>query len=117
MDDIFIKGGLRFAHFLIGLVGAGLVVVIGGQTNEWTLRKVINSLLIMIGGATVTMFGTPIIVHLIHWDGLEYSVAFFIGILGMGITKGLLQIVVDFSKNPYKIVDYIVSIYKKIISK
>lgn len=116
MEDFFLKYGLKSAHFLIGLIGGGLVVVIGGNT-VWTIRSVLYALAVMTGGAVVTMFGTPLVIHVIHWDSVEYSVAFFVGILGMGITKGFLKIVSDFSKNPYKIVDYIISIYKKITGK
>ena len=58
---------------------------------------------IVIIGAVVTGYVTPLILEWKpNWENTEHSIGFLIGIFGMGIIEGFMNLVKSFQKNPIK---------------
>ena len=104
MEDFFVKIGLKIPHIITGVL-AGLVGLIFGERATKTFKDKVKITLIVIVGAIMTGYFTPLIfLWKPRWESVEHSIAFVIGLLGMGVVEGILNIINRFSKHPIKTV-------------
>lgn len=112
MEDVFAKIGLKFAHLITGLIGGGIALVFGKARP--TLRDKIKAVVIVLLGAVATGYLTPL---LLLWkpslETVEHGIAFVVGIFGMGIIEGLINLVRKFQDNPMDIIKEIKQLIKK----
>jgi len=101
MEEVLAKLGLKSAHLITGLVGGAVGLIFGKQKN--TLMGKLKSIGVVIVGAIVTGYVTPIILNVKpHWENTEHSIGFLVGIFGMGIIEGFINLVKSFTKKPIK---------------
>lgn len=87
--DGFIKTPL----LIIGAIG-GAMSVLFGANKPTDFRGYIKASLFVFAGAVITNFLTPLSIHLMpSLDGLEYSIAFIVGLFGVGVVKALFSVV------------------------
>jgi hypothetical protein len=99
MDEIFAKLGVKGIHLLTGLMGGSIALIFGGKIKTW--RDKIKAIVFILAGAVVTGFITPmVILWKPQWIEAEYSIAFIVGIFGMGVIRDVFQFMYDFGKNP-----------------
>lgn len=99
MEEMLAKLGLKSAHLITGLLGGAVGLIFGKQKN--TLKGRLRSVGVVVIGAVVTGYVTPLILQWKPgWENTEYSIAFLVGIFGMGIIEGFMNLVTSFKKNP-----------------
>ncbi len=99
MEEILAKLGIKGIHLLTGLIGGSIALIFGGKIKTW--RDQLKATVFVFAGAIVTGFVTPLVVSWRpEWIEVEHSIAFIIGILGMGIIRGVFSFIYDFGKNP-----------------
>ena len=99
MEEILAKLGLKGVHLLTGLIGSSIALLYGKRIR--TLKDKLKAIIIVLSGATVTGYLTPLIlIYKPEWVGAEYSIAFIVGIFGMSIIKDAFNFIYDFGKNP-----------------
>ena len=99
MEEIFAKLGLKGVHLLTGLMGGSIALLFGRKIKTW--RDKLKAVIIVLAGATVTVFVTPLVlVWKPNWIGAEYSIAFIVGIFGMSVIRDVFSFLYDFGKNP-----------------
>ena len=86
MEDFFAKIGVKIPHIITGLIAGAIGTLFNARPR--TRVEKIKAYLIIASGAVVTAYITPLIVA---WKPffaeVEYSVAFMVGIFGMGILE------------------------------
>ena len=111
MEDMLLKIGIKAGHLITGLI-AGLMGLLFNKKPQ-NFRQKVKSYLIVVSGAIATGFITPLI--LVKWDWLmdaEYSVAFVVGLFGMGIIESLFVLVSKIQQDPISIGKAIRNIWK-----
>ena len=99
MEEMLAKLGLKSAHLITGLLGGAVGLIFGKKKT--TLMGKLRSIGIVIVGAIVTGYVTPVIlIAKPHWENTEHSIGFLVGIFGMGIIEGFMNLVKSFKKNP-----------------
>jgi len=99
MEEMLAKLGLKSAHLITGLLGGAVGLIFGKQKN--TLKGKIRSVGIVFVGAIVTGYVTPLILQWKpDWENTEHSIGFLVGIFGMGVIEGFINLVTSFKKNP-----------------
>tara|TARA_R110000803_G_scaffold76454_1_gene141058 strand:+ start:8208 stop:8543 length:336 start_codon:yes stop_codon:yes gene_type:complete len=99
MEEILGKLGLKGIHLLTGLLGSSIALIYGNKVKTW--KDKLKAVLIVLSGATVTGYLTPLIlIYKPNWIGAEYSIAFVVGIFGMSIIKDVFSFLYDFGKSP-----------------
>ena len=99
MEDIFAKLGVKGIHLLTGLLAGSIALIFGGKIKTW--RDKLKAIIFVLAGAVVTGFITPLVmVWKPNWIEAEHSIAFIVGIFGMGVIRGMFQFMYDFGKNP-----------------
>lgn len=97
MDEILAKMGLKMGHLATGLI-AGLMGFMFNKKPS-NISEKIRSWVVVFSGAILTGYITPLV--LLKWDFLEsaeYSVAFVVGLFGMGIVESIF-ILINTKKN------------------
>lgn len=100
--EFWTKIGLKGGHVMTGLI-AGIMGFLFNKKPS-TITEKIRSYLVVLSGAVLTGFLTPLV--LLKWDLLsdaEYSVAFVVGLFGMGIIESLFVLVNKLKENPLDI--------------
>lgn len=99
MEEILAKLGLKGVHLLTGLIGSSIALLYGKRIRTW--KDKLKAIIIVLSGATVTGYLTPLIlIYKPEWVGAEYSIAFIVGIFGMSIIKDVFNFIYDFGRNP-----------------
>ena len=99
MEDVLAKMGLKGIHLITGLLGGCIGLIYGKKVRTW--RDKLKAVLIVLSGAIVTGYVTPLIlVYKPNWIGAEYSIAFVVGIFGMSIIKDVFSFLYEFGKSP-----------------
>ena len=95
MEDFIAKLGLKIPHIIAGIFG-GVFIVFFGQRPR-TLRDRIGAFTTVILSAVATGYLTPLILS-VHpaWITGEHGIAFVVGLFGMGVIHGTLNIVNKF---------------------
>lgn len=97
--DLLSKLGLKLTHMIPALIGGALAIIFGRKRP--TFRDKIKAVFIVIFGAIATGYITPIILAWKpNWESVEHSIGFVVGIFGMGLIEGLLNILKKFINNP-----------------
>jgi len=99
MEDTLAKFGVKGAHLLTGLIAGVMGLIFNNKPR--TLKEKIKAYIIVLAGAVLTGYITPLV--LIKWDALlsvEHSVAFLVGLFGIGIAQGIFMVVSKFKDNP-----------------
>ena len=112
MEDIIAKLGLKGMHLLTGLLGGAVALIFGKKRN--TIPDKIHALCIVLAGAVCTAYFTPMLfVWKPSFENAEHGIAFVIGIFGMGIIEGIMNIVYKFKDNPIDTFKYIFDVFRK----
>ena len=99
MEDIFAKLGIKLSHLIIGFLAGGVGLVFNKKPSS--KRAKIKIYVIIVSGAILTGFVTPVILLWQTWlTGAEHGVAFLIGIFGMGVIEATLSFLKVFRENP-----------------
>lgn len=112
MEDMLLKFGIKAGHLITGLV-AGLMGLLFNKRPQ-NFRQKIRSYLVVLSGAVTTGFITPLV--LVKWDWLydaEYSVAFILGLFGMGIIESLFVLVIKLKESPLEVGKAIKEIFRR----
>lgn len=112
MDDMLAKLGLKSMHIITGLI-AGIMSLLFNKKPK-TISEKIKAYSVVIAGALVTGYLTPVI--LLKWNWLmsvEHSVAFCIGLFGMGIIEALFMLISKLKSNPLEVGKAIRDIFKR----
>lgn len=97
--DLLSKFGLKLIHIIPALIG-GIIAVLFGRKNR-TTKEWFQSVFVIVIGSVATGYITPIILAWQpQWESVEHSIGFVVGIFGMGVIEGLLNIVKKFIMNP-----------------
>ena len=99
MEEMLAKLGIKGVHLITGLIGGSLALLFGKKIVTW--RDKLISILFVLCGSIVTGFITPLVIIWIPSLGAaSYSVAFVVGIFGMGVIRDIFYFLYDFGKNP-----------------
>ena len=99
MEELFAKLGLKGIHLLTGLLGGSVALLFGRKIKTW--RDKIKAILVVLAGAVVTGYVTPLIlIYKPSWESASYSIAFLVGIFGMSIIRDIFNFLYDFGRNP-----------------
>lgn len=99
MEDMLAKLGLKGAHLLTGLI-AGLMGLLFNK-RPTTIREKIKAYAVVLSGAMLTGFLTPLVLLKWEWlQGAEYSVAFIVGLFGMGIIEAIFNFISKLKADP-----------------
>lgn len=112
MEDVLVKFGIKTGHLITGLI-AGVMGLLFNKRPQ-TMRQKIRSYFVVLSGAVLTGYITPLI--LLKWKwliGAEYSVAFVVGLFGMGVIETLFIIIKKAKENPISTISSIRDIFKK----
>lgn len=112
MEDILAKLGLKGIHLITGLI-AGIMGLLFNKRPQ-TVRENIRSYMVVLFGAILTGYITPLV--LLKFDFLlsaEYSVAFVVGLFGMGVIEGGFKIIESLKKDPLGVISSIKDIFKR----
>lgn len=97
--DFFAKLFTKAPLIIAGLIGGALAVLLGKKRS--TIREKFFAIVIVLLSTFVTWYVTPIILlWLPTLETVEHSVGFVVGIFGIGIIEGLLNLVKKFTLNP-----------------
>ena len=109
---MLLKLGIKTGHLITGFI-AGLMGLMFNKRPQ-NFRQKVRSYLIVLSGAIATGFLTPLI--FLKWSWLkdaEYSVAFIVGLFGMGIIESLFVLIVKLKNNPLEVGKAIKNIFKR----
>lgn len=109
MEEYLIKFGLKTGHFISGFV-AGIVGII---FNKDDTRSKFRKWSIVCFGAICTGYLTPLVIK--KWDWLldvEYSVAFVVGLFGMGLIESVFVIINKLKNDPLSVIERLRKIWK-----
>ena len=113
MEEILVKLGLSASHLVTGLI-AGIVGLIFGKRSTETIRDKVKVFTVIVSGAVVTGCTTPLLfIWKPQWEVAEHSIAFMVGLLGMGIIEGFLNVVTKFKTKPVETIKEVKNILKK----
>lgn len=99
MEELLAKLGLKLVYLLTGLIGGSIALLFGGKIKTW--RDKALAIIFVLAGSVVTGFVTPLILlWKPQWEVASYSIAFIVGIFGMGIIRDVFIFIYDFGKNP-----------------
>ena len=99
MEDLLAKIGLKGAHLLTGLIAGVMGLVFNKRLT--TIREKIRAYTIVLSGAILTGYITPLV--LLKWEfliGAEYSVAFVVGLFGMGLIEAIFNFIGRLKADP-----------------
>jgi len=98
MENFLAKVGLKAPYLIAGVFGGIFLVYFGGRPK--TIREKIKAITTVILSAISTGYLTPLVIScapdLIRG---EYGIAFIIGLFGMGLIHGFLNMINDFIKD------------------
>ena len=104
--------GIKTMHLITGFLGGSLAIFFGKKVH--TIRDKIRAFLTVVAGSVVTGFATPaMILWKPTWESAEHSIAFFIGLVGMGVIEGILNLVMKFKHKPVETIKEVKDIIKK----
>lgn len=112
MEDILMKFGVKTGHFITGLI-AGIMGLLFNKRPQ-NFRQKVRSYFVVLSGAVLTAYLTPLV--LLKWQFLneaEYSVAFVVGLFGMGIVESIFMLIVKLKNDPVTVGQAIRDIFKK----
>ena len=110
--DLLVKGGLKGGHFLFGFI-AGVVGLMFSQKPQNNKQR-LKLFFIFLCGTVSTGILTPLV--LLKWEWLltaEYSVAFVIGLFGMGLIEAAFKILNNLKQHPLQVLKSLREIFKK----
>ena len=105
------KFGLKSAHIITGLIAGAMGLVFNRRPR--TLREKIKAYVVVICGAVLTGYLTPLVI--LKWEWLshtEYSVAFIVGLFGMGGVQAMFNLLNRLKANPIPTLKSIREIFK-----
>ena len=111
MDDILAKFGLKIPYLITGAIAGVMGMVFNNKPR--TTRQKIRSYVVVISGAVLTGYLTPLV--FLYWEDLrsaEYSVAFILGLFGMGLIETIFVILNKLKDNPIDVIKSIRNIFK-----
>tara|TARA_R110002012_G_scaffold263606_1_gene446760 strand:- start:472 stop:813 length:342 start_codon:yes stop_codon:yes gene_type:complete len=112
MEEMLAKVGLKGVHIITGLIG-GSIGLFFGKTLK-TVRDKVKAFFVVLAGSVVTGYITPLImIWFPNWESAEYSIAFFMGLMGMGVVEGLVSLVTKFKTKPVETIKEIKEIARK----
>lgn len=109
---MLLKFGIKTGHIITGLIAGVMGLLFNKRPQD--LRGKIRSYLVVLSGAIATAFITPLIV--VKWSWLldaEYSVAFVVGLFGMGIIESCFVLLVKLKNDPLSVGKGIKEIFRK----
>ena len=112
MDELKMKLGIKLGYVITGLLG-GLMSLMFNKRPKTRMEK-IKSYTIVVLGALLTGYITPLI--LLKWSAfqnVEYSIAFIVGLFGMGITEAIFVLIQKLKENPIETIKSIKSIFTR----
>ena len=112
MEDMLAKLGLKGAHLITGLI-AGIMGLIFNK-KPVSKKEKIKAYAVVLGGAILTGFLTPLV--LLKWEwllGAEYSVAFVVGLFGMGILETIFNLIGRLKVDPVAVLKSLKDIFSK----
>ena len=99
MEDMLAKIGIKIGYLVTGFLGGAIALLFGVRPKNW--RDKLKAVLFVISGAILTGFVTPLVLKWApNWAGVEYSIGFVVGLMGMGILRDIFIVIRDFGKNP-----------------
>jgi len=99
MEDYLIKFGIKTGHLITGLIAGAMSLVFSQRPRN--LREKVRSYFIVIFGSLATAYITPVIVLKWIWlQSVDYSVAFVVGLFGMGLIESIFALLYKFKNNP-----------------
>lgn len=113
MEEMLAKLGLSLAHLVSGLIG-GVVGLIFGKKTVRTAKDKLRAFFVILAGAIVTGYITPLVfMWKPSWENAEYSIGFVIGLMGMGVIEGLINLITQFKTSPIDTIKDIKDTIKK----
>lgn len=110
--DLLVKGGLKSGHFIFGFIAGAVGLLFSQKPRNNTDR--LKMFLIFVAGTISTGMLTPIVVLKWEWlSTVEYSVAFVIGLFGMGLIEAVFKILKSLKNNPLAVLKSLKEIFKK----
>lgn len=112
MEELAMKLGIKLGYVVTGLLG-GLMSLMFNKKPRTRLEK-IRSYVIVVLGALLTGYITPLI--LLKWSAfqnVEYSIAFIVGLFGMGITEAIFVLIQKLKTDPIGTITSIKSIFTR----
>lgn len=108
MEDLLAKFGIKLAHVITGLIAGSMGLLFNKKVL--TRREKIRAYIIVVCGAILTGYLTPLLLVWAEWlQEAEYAVAFLVGLFGMGILEIIFDLIEGAKTNPTKIIE----LYKK----
>ena len=110
--DLLVKSGLKGGHFLFGFIAGVVGLMFSQKPNSWRGR--LRMFFIFIAGTLTTGMLTPLV--LLKWQWLytaEYSVAFVIGLFGMGLVEAGFRIITKLKQNPLSVLKSLREVFKR----
>jgi hypothetical protein len=99
MDDILMKFGLKTGHLITGLI-AGVMGLLFNKRPQ-NIRQKTRSYFVVLSGAVLTGYLTPLILLKWKWlESAEYSVAFVVGLFGMGVIESIFMLISKAKTDP-----------------
>ena len=112
MEDILAKMGLKGVHILTGLIAGMMGLLFNNKPRNF--RQKIRSYIVVVSGAILTGYVTPLVLIYFHiLNGAEYSVAFIVGLFGMGLIEGLFALLNKLKNDPIEIGKAIRDIFRR----
>ena len=110
--DLLVKSGLKGGHFLFGFIAGIVGLMFSQKPDSWRGR--LRLFFIFIAGTVTTGVLTPLV--LLKWQWLlsaEYSVAFVVGLFGMGLIEAGFRLITKLKQNPLSVLKSLKDIFKK----
>lgn len=111
MEEILMKFGVKTGHLITGFI-AGLMGMLFNKRPQ-TFRQRVRAYIVVFFGALLTGYITPAI--LLKWKWLidvEYSVAFVVGLFGMGLIESIFVIINKLKNDPLSVIERLKKIWK-----
>jgi len=112
MEDILLKLGLKAGHLITGLIAGIMGFVFNNKPTNF--KEKIKSYFVVLSGAILTGYLTPLV--LLKWELLnsaEYSVAFVVGLFGMGLVESVFVLINKLKENPVEVGRKLRDIFRK----
>lgn len=111
MEDMLLKFGVKMGYLITGLIAGVMGLMFNKRPN--TIKEKMRSYVVVLFGAVLTGYLTPLV--LLNWKWLqeaEYSVAFVVGLFGMGIIETGFIVIKKVKENPLEIGKQIKNIFR-----
>lgn len=112
MEDILLKLGLKAGHLITGLIAGIMGLVFNNRPRSF--RQKIRSYFVVVSGAILTGYLTPLV--LLKWtflNGAEYSIAFVVGLFGMGLVESIFVLLNKLKDNPIEVGKALKDLFKR----